>query len=175
MRRTLLIVLIAAATLVGGAMPASASTATGTRSGNGWVPVTYGPYDAPAGLLCDYPVHWDVLVNHVRTKVVATYPDGSPRRQLAVGALFLRVSDVDTGANTVVNASGSAVINYGTDGSMLWHVVGPVIARIPDGGGNLPRGLYTISGVYTVAFSPTGYKTITLVHGSIHDLCPDLG
>ncbi|HKT03676.1 MAG TPA: hypothetical protein VJT31_29465 [Rugosimonospora sp.] len=165
--------MIAVAALTGGAVPASANTGT-SPPGGGWVPVSYPPYDAPAGLLCDFPVHWDVVVNHVRTKVVATYPDGSPQRQLAVGALFLRVSNVDTGARTLVDASGSAVITYGTDGSMVWFVVGPVIARIPAGSSNLPRGMYTITGVYRVAFSPTGFKTITLVHGRIHNLCPDL-
>ena len=137
--------------------------------------MSYPPYDAPAGLLCDFPIHWDIVVNQVRTKVVATYPDGSAKRQLAVGALFLRVSNVDTGANMLVDASGSAVINYGTDGSMRWFVVGPVIARLAAGTSNEPRGLYTINGVYRIAFSPTNFKTITLIHGTIHNLCPDLG
>jgi hypothetical protein len=110
----------------------------------------------------------------VRTKVVSTYPDGTPKRQLATGALLLNVGNPTTGATKVVDAGGSAVIDHGTDGSMLWHVVGPVIARLGAGTSNLPRGLYTIDGVYRVAFSPTGFKTITLTHGRIHDLCPDL-
>ena len=132
------------------------------------------PFDAAAGVLCDFPVHYDVQVNHVRTKVTRTYPDGSPRRQLAVGALLLNVSNAATGASTVVDAGGSAVIDYGTDGSMLWHVKGPVIARLAEGTSNLPRGLYTIDGLYRIAFSPAGFKTITVRHGEIHDLCPDL-
>ncbi len=168
MRRTLLITIAAAAvTTAGGVTPASASP------DGGWVPEPIPPYDAAAGVLCDFPVHYDVLVNHVRTKVVATYPDGTPKRQLATGALLLKVSDTDTKASTVVDAGGSAVIDYGTDGSMVWHVVGPVIARLAEGSSNLPRGLYTIDGVYRIAFSPTGFKTIT--HGRVHDLCRDLG
>jgi hypothetical protein len=178
-RRTLLIASAVAAMLAGGAVPATASTtqtdaASSTTSPHGWVPEPIPPFDAAAGVLCDFPVHYDVLVNQVRTKVLETYPDGTPKRQLAAGALFLNVSNTDTGASTVVDASGSAAIDYGTDGSMLWHVIGPVIARLGAGTSNLPRGLYTINGIYRIAFSPTGFKTITLTHGTIHNLCPDL-
>jgi hypothetical protein len=179
MRRTLLIPLAATAVFLGGAAPANASTAhthavSPTTSRGGWVPEPIPPFDAAAGVLCDFPVHYDVLVNHVRTKVLKTYPDGTPKRQLAMGALLLNVSNTNTGASTVVDAGGSAVIDYGTDGSMLWHVIGPVIARLAEGTSNLPRGLYTIDGVYRIAFSPTGFKTITLTRGTIHNLCPDL-
>lgn len=178
-RRTLLVALAVSATLVGSAVPATASTThtdavSSTTSHDGWVPEPIPPFDATAGVLCDFPVHYDVLVNHVRTKVLKTYPDGTPKRQLAVGALLLNVSNTDTGASTVVDAGGSAAIDYGTDGSMLWHVVGPVIARLGEGTSNLPRGLYTIDGIYHIAFSPAGFKTITLTHGTIHNLCPDL-
>lgn len=174
-RRTLLIAVAVTSMFAGGAVPANATTTqSSVTSHGGWVPEPIPPFDAAAGVLCDFPVHYDVLVNHVRTKVLETYPDGTPKRQLATGALFLDVSNTDTGADTVVDASGSAVIDYGTDGSMLWHVVGPVIARLGEGTSNLPRGLYTINGIYRIAFSPAGFKTITVTHGSVHDLCPDL-
>jgi hypothetical protein len=179
-RRTLLMAVAVTSMFAGSAVPANASTihtgaVSSTTSHGGWVPEPIPPFDAAAGVLCDFPVHYDVLVNHVRTKVLETYADGTPKRQLAVGALFLDVSNTDTGASTVVDASGSAAIDYGTDGSMLWHVVGPVIARLGEGTSNLPRGLYTINGIYRIAFSPAGFKTITLTHGTIHNLCPDLG
>jgi hypothetical protein len=168
-RRIPFVALAVAAVFACGAVPANASI---PQPHDGWVPEQIPPFDAAAGVLCDFPVHYDVLVNHVRTKVVKTYPDGTPKRQLATGALLLHVINTDTGAGTMVDAGGSAAIDYGTDGSMLWHVVGPVIARLAEGTSNLPRGLYTIDGSYRIAFSPTGFKTIT--HGTVHDLCPDL-
>jgi len=180
-RRFLVVALSVSALLAGGTVSAAASSADAASapsaaSHDGWVPEPIPPsYDAPAGLLCDFPVHWDVTVNQVRTKVVESYPDGKPKRQLATGALFLNVSNAATGASTLVDASGSAVIEYGTDGSMVWYVVGPVIARIAAGSSNLPRGLYTIDGVYRIEFSATGFKTVTLVHGTVHNLCDDLG
>jgi hypothetical protein len=179
-RRTLIVALSVSALLAGGTASATASSAPAgavprAASHDGWVPEPIPPFDAAAGVLCDFPVHWDVVENQVRTKIVQTYPDGSPKRQLATGALLLNVSNAATGASTLVDAGGSALIDYGTDGSMLWHVVGPVIARLPEGSSNLPRGLYTIDGIYRIAFSPTGFKTVTLVHGTVHNLCTDLG
>jgi hypothetical protein len=160
-----------AAALAAGAAPAGAST---TARPPGWEPVVIPPLDAPAGVLCDFPVHYDAIVNHARTKVVQTYPDGSPRRQLGTGALFLRVSNADTGRSTVVDTSDSTVTDFGTDGSRVVHTVGPVIALVRAGTSNLPRGIYAINGVTRVDLSPTGFKTITLVHASIHSVCPDL-
>jgi hypothetical protein len=136
--------------------------------------VVIPPFDAAAGVLCDFPVHYDAIVNRARTKVVQTYPDGSPRRALGTGALFLRVSNADTGESTVVDTSDSAVTDFATDGSRVLHTVGPVIALVRAGTSNLSRGIYAINGVTRVELSPTGFKTITLVHASIHSVCPEL-
>ncbi|MFG1807523.1 hypothetical protein [Streptomyces sp. NPDC049040] len=179
MRRILVVVLSVSALLASGAASATAGTTpagavSSVRPNGGWLPEPIPPFDAAAGVLCDFPVHWDVVENQVRTKIVATYPDGNPKRQLAAGALLLNVSNAATGVSTQVDAGGSALIDYGTDGSMVWHVVGPVIARLPEGSSNLARGLYAIDGVYRIAFSPTGFKTVTLVHGTVHNLCTDL-
>jgi hypothetical protein len=173
MHRIMLVTMAVAAVLAGSAVPAAASPGTGPASG--FTPVPIPPFDGPAGLLCDFAVHYDPIVSEVEAKVLATYPDGSTKRQLALGPLILNVSNAQTGASEIVDASGTAVMDFGQDGSMVWHVDGPVIARLPGGSSNLPRGLYAINGVYTVTFSPTGFKTITLEHGTIHNLCDDLG
>jgi hypothetical protein len=179
-RRILVAAASAAALLAGGAAPAIAGTAPAgagspAAAHHGWEPEPFPPFDGAAGLLCDFPVHWDVAQNEVRTKVLTTYPDGTTKREVAAGPLVLNVSNAATGASMPVDAGGSALIDHGTDGSMVWHVVGPIIARFPEGSSNLPRGLYTIDGVYRIAFSPTGFKTVTLVHGTVHNLCDDLG
>lgn len=171
MRQMLVIAVSVIAVLAGVAVPADASSG---GSGQGWVPVTIPPFDAAAGVLCDFAVHYDVIVNHARTKVVATYPDGSPKRQLGTGALFLRLSNAETGASTVVDTSDSAVTHFRTDGSKVTTTVGPVIALVREGTSNLPRGIYSIKGIARVENSPTNFKTITLVHATIHSLCPDL-
>jgi hypothetical protein len=144
-------------------------------SHGGWTPVSIPPFDAAAGVLCAFPVHYDAIVNQARTKVVATYPDGSPKRELGTGALFLRLSNTDSGASTVVDTSDSVVIDYRPDGSRVMYTVGPVIALVREGTSNLARGIYAINGIARVEISPTGFKTITLVHADMHSVCPDLG
>jgi hypothetical protein len=177
--RMFLIAVAVTALLAGAAAPAGASapdTAQPAASAlqDGWVPVVIPPFDAAAGVLCDFAVHYDAVVNHARTKVVATYPDGSPKRQLGVGALFLRLSNAETGASKVVDTSDSVVTDFGTDGSRVLHAVGPVIALVRDGTSNLPRGIYAINGIYRITVSPAGFKTFSLEHATTHPLCPDL-
>ena len=175
-------VLTTVAVLVGGAGAADAavnpSSLTEPRppiGRGGWEPDPAGPVDVAAGRLCDFAVHLDPIVNEVRVKVVQTYPDGSPKQALADGDLIYQVTNAGTGQSLQADAGGRAVFEFGTDGSMVWRVVGPVLAGLSEGSSNLPRGLYAIDGVYTIEFSPTGFKTITLTHGSVHNLCDDLG
>ncbi|MFI5911663.1 hypothetical protein [Dactylosporangium sp. NPDC051541] len=167
MRRTVTIAAAAAAVLATTATPAAATPA-------GWTPVPIPPFDAPAGVLCDVPVHYDAIVNRAMTKVVQAYPDGSPKRELATGALFLRLTNPDTGRSTVVDTSDTAVTDHDTDGSRTIHTVGPVIALVRADTSNLPRGIYAINGLTRVEVSATGFKTITLIHATIHNVCPDL-
>lgn len=181
MRRPLIIGLTTVAVFLATAVPASASPSTevasaATATHGGWVPWPSQPFDLAAGAVCDFAVHVDPVVDEVRVKTVATFPDGSPQRQLATGALLLRVTNTATGANTIADASGDAVFVFRTDGSQIWYVVGPVLAALRDGNSNLPRGLYVVDGLYTINFSPapTRFKTFTLIHASTHDVCADV-
>ena len=182
MRRIVTTLLATVVVLLGGAGAAAAAAGPSDRSDppppiglGGWEPDPAGPVDVAAGRFCAFALHLDPIVNEVRVKVVQTYPDGSPKQALADGDLIYQVTNTDTGRTVQADASGRAVFEFGTDGSVLWRVVGPVIAGLAEGSSNLARGLYTIDGVYTVEFSPTGFKTITLTHGTIHNLCDDLG
>jgi hypothetical protein len=178
MRRSIVIVLAAAAALLGAAAPASAGT--GSTQGTGipvdrpWVPLPSAPFDLAAGVYCAFAVHAEPTVDEVRTKTIEEYPDGSPRRQLATGALKFLMTNTGTGASTIADAGGSAIFDFFPDGSRTWHVIGPVLAALKDGASNIPRGVWTINGIYDVHFSPTNFKTITIFHGGVHDVCADL-
>jgi len=50
--------------------------------------------------------------------------------------------------------------------------VRPVLFGFRENGGTLPRGLWIIDGVYRVVFAPTGYKTVTMLHGTTTNICP---
>ncbi|MER7893145.1 hypothetical protein ABTX15_25320 [Micromonospora sp. NPDC094482] len=158
------------------AVPTTASATTGDR-GDGpgaWEPAPQEPFEQPAGARCDFAVRVQPVVDEVRKLVISEYPDGSPRRELYTGALINDVTNLETGATTKVDASGTSLIEYGTDGSMTWYVTGPVLFGFRENGGTLPRGIWVIDGVYVVEFSPTLEKTVTMVYGTTHDVCTDL-
>jgi hypothetical protein len=175
MRRLISLVAAAAAVLLT-AGPASA--ATRTDGDEGWVPAPAGPFDQAAGVTCDFPLHGEPIVDEVMKKVLATYPDGSPKSEIYTGALIIRVTNTATGASVDADASGTAVIDYLPGGSFAssstWHVAGPVLVGFREGGGNLPRGMYILNGIYTLKFSDTGYKTVKFRVGGADNLCDDL-
>lgn len=164
MRRTALATLTLAAVLFG-SQPASAETA------KGWEPAPSAPWDVGAGVRCDFPVHGEPVVDEVVRRVLSTYPDGSVRRVAYQGDLVVRVANTETGASYDADASGSAVVEHRPDGSQLWAVHGPVLVGVGEGRGTLPRGLYLVDGVYSLEISPTGFKSVRLLHGTTDDLC----
>ncbi|MFH8474092.1 hypothetical protein [Streptomyces sp. NPDC018000] len=176
MRRTTFSSLTVAVTLAAAlltAAPASAETAAPGRTD--WVPAPTPPTDQPAGARCDFPIHTEPIVDQVVRQVLATHPDGKPKEVAYKGDLVVRVTNTDTGAFHDVDAGGSTIIEIGTDGSQLWHTIGPVLVGVGENNGNLPRGEYRIDGVYTLAISPTGYRTLRMAHGSTDDICRRIG
>ncbi|GHE68678.1 hypothetical protein GCM10014715_23020 [Streptomyces spiralis] len=183
MRRTVLAPLALAAVLLGvqpaTAAPASAGPGNGTHAevgtGTGWDPAPSAPFDFGAGLRCDFPVHGEPVVDRVVQHVLDTYPDGSVKRVLYKGDLVIRVTNTGTGAFYDADASGSALVEYRTDGSQFWAAHGPVLVGVGEGKGNLPRGLYVVDGVYTMSIGADGYKAVNLVRGTTDDLCARIG
>lgn len=170
--RRLMILLVAALAVAVAPAPASAST------GGEWVPVPSAPVDMPAGARCDFPVHMEPIVDEVRTRVLATYPDGSTKRQAFVGDLVVRVTNTVTGASADVDASGSGLVVYQPGGTLItnstWYAVGPALFGFGEGTGDHPRGLWVFDGVYTVAFDANAFKTVTIYHGSERNVCAEL-
>jgi hypothetical protein len=177
-RRIIVIAAAAVVALVSLAAPAGAATASGDGKGiivnRPWVPLPSSPFDLPAGVYCDFGVHGDPIVDEVRVKTIEEYPDGSPKRQIATGALDFRMTNAQTGASTTVDAGGSAIFDFFQDGSRTWHVIGPVLAAFKDGGSNIPRGVWQLNGIYDVHFATSGFKTVTFFLGGRHDVCADL-
>jgi hypothetical protein len=169
MKRIIVVLLGVAVALAGTAAPATAHPVR-----HPWVPWPSAPFDLAAGDYCAFGVHADPTVDEVRTKTIEEYPDGSPKRQLATGALVFALTNTATGKTVSADAGGSAIFVFHPDGSSTWHVVGPVLAAFKAGASNIARGLWTIDGLYDIDFSPANFKQVTLYHGRLHDLCADL-
>jgi hypothetical protein len=151
--------------VLGVANPAAAA------SNGGWVRFPTPSFDQAAGVECDFPIHAQPIIDQVYGKTTKTFPDGTPEQQIFVGPLVVRVTNTDNGHSYDADASGSAIVDYGTDGSQFWRVIGPVLLGSKAGTGNLPRGLWVVDGVYTIAFTADGHKTVTLIHGTEDNVC----
>jgi hypothetical protein len=171
MRRLLVLLVAALVVLVAAPAPARA---TGGR----WVPAPSVPVDIPAGVRCDFPLHGEPVVDEVRTRVLATYPDGSTKRQAFVGDLVIRLTNTDTGASLDVDVSGSGLVEYRPGGTLstnsTWYAVGPAMFGFAEGGGDHPRGLWLFDGVYSVAIDANSFKRVTIYHGTEREMCAEL-
>lgn len=181
MRRIVTVGLTVVSAILFAAAPAAAAPALAAQAPaaagaeGGWVPAPQASFDLPAGARCDFAVHSEPIVDEVRKLVLATYPDGSPKRELYEGDLINEITNTETGAKTLADASGTAMVEYATDGSMIWYVTGPVLLGFRENAGTLPRGLWIVDGVFIVEFSPDLInKTITMIHGTTHNVCTDL-
>ncbi|WP_144122442.1 hypothetical protein [Catellatospora sichuanensis] len=175
MRRAVIAAMVMFTALLTGAAPAQAAEAAGGPGAHGgWVPAPAVGFEQPAGARCDFAIRAEPVLDEVRKLVLDTYADGKPKRELYAGDLLVKYSNLATGASTQIDAGGTALVDYGTDGSMTWYVVGPAIFGFRVDGGNLARGMWVIDGVYSIAFTPTYYKTVTMVHGTSHNICDDL-
>jgi hypothetical protein len=170
-QRTALAVAAVAAATVLGATPVQATPAdrSGLDQRAGWEPAPSAPWDVAAGLRCDFAIHGEPVVDEVEQHVLARHPDGSLKRVAYEGDLVVRVTNEDSGAFYDADASGSAIVDYRSDGSQFWSILGPVLVGMGDG--NLDRGMYIIDGVYTLTISASGHKTVTMAHGSTTDIC----
>jgi len=190
MRKIISLAAAAAAVLVA-AVPASAAVNAGesadkqsdkqtaTRTGAEWTPVPSAPIDVAAGVRCDFPVHTEPIVDKVQKMVLRKFPDGSPKREMYVGALILRVTNKTTNASMDLDISGTAVVDYNPGGANFQnatsHIQGPILLGMAENGGNLPRGLYVPNGIYTLTISATGYRTVKWkVDGGLDNICDDL-
>lgn len=140
-----------------------------------WEPAPSAPWEVPAGVRCDFPISGVPVVDEVKKLTLQSYPDGTPKRELYTGALVIRITNLDTGAQTDADASGDAVIEYRPDGSMSrWYVRGPVLVGVGEDGGNLPRGMWIVDGIFTIDFTTDGKKNIHMVQGTKHNVCDDI-
>ncbi|MFD0276461.1 hypothetical protein ACFVHB_21505 [Kitasatospora sp. NPDC127111] len=193
MRRIVLCTAMAAATLVAlAAAPAGAATGGGAKGGGatagvatggaasgegggGWERWPSASFDLPAGARCDFPVHLEPVVDQVLRRVLEADADGTVRRAAFKGALVMRLTNTVTGAWYDADAGGRSVVDYRPDGSQTWRAHGPILLGFAEHRGNLPRDLYTVDGSYTVDIDATGYRTLTMRHGTAEPLCRLVG
>jgi hypothetical protein len=139
----------------------------------GWQRAPQQSFTVPAGQLCSFTLQADTVKDQVITKVLATWPGGSPRYQVYTGAYYARFTNVETGASVTRNMSGDALVQWGQDGSANWYYAGPVgVAFFP--GGPLPEGMYVIDGVFVIDYAADGSVKMPVHEGTEENICNTL-
>ncbi|MER7460346.1 hypothetical protein [Micromonospora sp. NPDC126480] len=168
---TLGVLTVTVAATVAAAGPALAGPAA---AGLDWQPYRSQPYTVAAGERCAFAVHAEPVVDEERIATLTSYPDGSPHQQVITGDLRVRYTNLDSGATVEHDLSGTAFIDYGTDGSMTHRYLGAVAVgfRATDA---YPKGIWRLDGYHEVTFAANGgVRQIRVDAGTEHDVCTDL-
>ena len=139
----------------------------------GWTRVPPTSVTVPAGALCPFSLQIQDVKDEVITKVLQTFPDGSPRSQIFIGELITRFTNVSSGASVTRNLSGDGFVRYGSDGSSSWTFVGPA-ATVIFPGSFLAPGFYVVNGFYVIDYAGDGTQTIPIHEGPNENLCETL-
>jgi hypothetical protein len=156
--------------MVAAAPVASAGAAAGGSSG--WVPTQTPSFTVPAGAACSFELHGEVLYDHELTRVVETFPDGSPRVQEFQGALGVVYTNVETGQSARRDGSGTLRAtrdgNGGTEFLFEGNGIAPIFAGSPS------PGIYVVSGHVVLLAHPDGSREFAEVWGTVENMCETL-
>jgi hypothetical protein len=127
------LVTLGTALMAAAAPVASAGAATGGDSG--WVPTQTPSFTLPAGAACSFELHGEVVYDHELTRVLETFPDGSPKVQEFQGALGVVYTNVQTGESARRDGSGTLRAtrdgNGGTEFVFQGNGIAPIFAGSP--------------------------------------------
>lgn len=141
-----------------------------------WEPYRTQPFTSPAGQLCEFTLRADPVADEEMVATVARFADGSPKAEAYKGKLVVRYTNVETGAATDKDLSGSAVVRYFEDGAYTMYMYGPVGMGFRETD-RYPRGMYVLDGfhvVHTGADAADRDREMVVDGGSEHDICGDL-
>jgi hypothetical protein len=162
------------AALTVAAAPATAASAEAAPGGNsGWVPLQTPSFTVPAGVACSFELHGEVVYDHEFTRVLETFPDGSPRVQEFQGALGVVFTNVATAESARRDGSGTLRATRDADGGTEFVFQGNGIAGVP--AGSPSPGVYVVSGHAVLVADPDGSREFTVVDGTLENMCQTLG
>jgi hypothetical protein len=157
--------------LVVAATPAAAAAAA-PGGNSGWVPSQTPSFTVPAGAACSFELHGEVVYDHEYTRVLETFPDGSPRVQEFQGALGVVYTNVDTGESARRDGSGTLRATHDGNGTTEFVFQGNGIAPIFTGSPS--PGIYVVSGYHVLVAHPDGTREFTVVRGTLENMCQNL-
>lgn len=113
------------------------------------------------------------MLDEERIATISTFDDGTPQRQIIMGDLRMRYTNLDTGA-VERDLNGIGFIEYGADGSYTFRLIGGAAVgfRPTD---PYPAGMWVLDGYHEIYTAPQrAYRERTADHGSEYNICTDL-
>lgn len=156
------------------ASPAHAATTAGAQDAGGWVPITEGNRDYPAGTVCPFGLSDDVVSQAEQERVAQTYPDGSPLETDYRGPLVVRYTNESTGASIERDLSGTAQLYTMPDKTSVWVSQDHFGLTVHPGDPYHAAGLYVLTGA-TVFVVPTNGDIRVLSQTQVENICDTLG
>jgi hypothetical protein len=156
-----------AAAVAGAMVPASAS------SPDPWQPIHSQPFTQPAGEVCPFALHGDIVADHELVRTLSTNPDGSPHEQEFVGLLIITFTNLSTGASVERNLTGTSFFFFDPDGTIRGHGLGHFAIGIHAVNTTPPPGEYILTGSFDFVLNADGTRTFT-VQGTQENLCDTL-
>jgi hypothetical protein len=151
---------------------ATASAATGTSGG--WQTYRTAPWTDAPGAVCSFGVAATPVVDQEQDRTLATYPNGDPQLQEFRGPLFVRYTNMSTGASVVRDLSGYGWFHYGSDGSIDALIASHIGLTVDVGNAGFPAGEWVISGRSEVTVSSSGTIGVRLIDATAENLCQTL-
>lgn len=155
------------------AASSTSDAAAATRPGP-WEPSTTPPFHHEAGEVCDFELDGSIVRNREFTRVVKTFPDGSPRVREYVGTLVIEFTNVDTGESAIRDASGFLRMTHLANGDRVAELYGHGAATIRRPNPSYPPGDYIMHGYHVLRIHPDGTREFTQHRGPVEDMCQTL-
>jgi hypothetical protein len=160
---------------LGGPATAGAATASAaTDSSTGWQTYRTAPWTDAPGAVCSFGVAATPVVDQEQDRTLASYPNGDPQLQEFRGPLFVRYTNMSTGASVVRDLSGYGWFHYGSDGSIDAFIASHIGLTVDVGNAGFPAGEWVISGRSEVTVSSSGTIGVRLIDATAENLCQTL-
>lgn len=140
-----------------------------------WAPAPTSSFVLAAGTRCPFTLGGEVLSDKERIRTLETYPDGSPRIQEVVGELTVRFTNLDTGVYVERDLTGTGILEYLPDGSVVLTLKGGhfAVGLAPTDPGGPAFLIFTGTG-FSVLFAPDGSRHVTGGNGTVENICDTL-
>jgi hypothetical protein len=168
---------VCAGTLAAGGLTAGLAVASSTSAGSPpgpWQDFRSKPFTQPAGEVCPFALHGDIVKDEEQVRNLLTYPDGTPQEQQFRGPLVIRFTNQSNGKSVERNLNGAGWWFFAKDGTTFGRGIGHMGLGIHKINTSPAPGEFYLSGTFDFVLNPDGTRNFTIEEGTAENLCETL-